>query len=347
MEKQDKIEPTFANYINVVAEHSVGPQIEGLALEQYDKVVDDANTIFIDIDPNKLPLFGLLKYAEWINLEFFENRGYDTSKLYFCLLPQKLIAENIEQVENEITRQAREKDGFSALVDFPDMPEVAPMSERVRGVSHIDRLITSVETPAATYHYKANFIPIPERIETFKVDPNVRKIANPDQIEAYFERIWDIYNRQFKALVDDHPINGAIPREVLRDTLLSEGSDLYAYIDDDGVLQSFGYIVRDFELCPWLNKKYFDIESGGKQVMYMPGIATAPESNLSVSTKIMESLLYNNLKEFGEWVVTFECSNISSQYIPKLVEEAAKSVGIAKFSGLREIRHKYEVVSFG
>ena len=347
MESREALKHIADNYFNILDECSVGPQIEGLAPEVYGDVLNDQSTISLTINDSRLPLFGILKYAEWINTEFFEEHGYNTDELYFCLLPQKFIEENIEEVENTILEQNIENGRFTTLIDYPDLNEVKPISELSYTVSDVDNLVTSVGTPAATYHYKADFTPVPEKVKEFKLDQNVQRIQNPDVIEKNFERIWEIYSKQFKALVDDHPINGAIPKDILKETILSEGSDLYAYFDGDGILQSFGYIIKDFKLCPWLNKEYFDEISDGKQVLYMPGIATAPESGLSVSTKIMETILYNNLNEFGEWVVTFECSNISAQYIPMLVERAIENSGIAKFSGLKEVKHMYEVVSFG
>lgn len=346
MEKQER-NRLADDYFSTLNDYSIGPQIEGVDPENYQQLIDDPTTINISVDGMELPLFGRLSYAEWINTEFFADRGIDESALYFCLLPQSYLMQHHDELGESIYGQFSETDGnFSVLIDFPDISGVKPIDEIVEIDSNVDRLITSVETPAATYHYRAKFSPKAQQLESFVTDESVYKIQDKEQIETYFDRIWDIYERQFKDLVDDHPINGAISRDDLKKTLLNEGSDLYVYIDDDGVLQSFGYIVRDFDLCPWLNKSYFENESEGLPVMYMPGIATAPESGISASTKIMEALLYNNLKEFGEWIVTFECSNISAQYVPMLVERATENAGIAEFSGLNETKHMYEVVEF-
>jgi hypothetical protein len=77
----------------------------------------------------------------------------------------------------------------------------------------------------------------------------------------------------------------------------------------------------------------------------MPGVATAPESHVAASAKVMNYLIHDCLKEEKEVLLTFECSNRSARYIPKIVKRLFDQANFFEADELIEQKHRYEVVN--
>lgn len=336
-------------YLQLVDKYTLGPQVEGLDPWQYEDALNDPDTITSLVEAGdgqsaNIPVFTHLKYAPWINETFLQNKGYTSDNLYFCAVPQALLADKREVLDGALEKLFQRDNSVNILIDYPENSK--PFYEnRENADFEADKLETSVGTQAATYHYSMDFSGKAEELDRFEPDTSMKRIDDPAEIDRHFERIWDIYSRQFKGLVDDHPIEGALPKEELYNALVSDSTKLIVYTNDHGTVDAFGYVVSDLDLCPWLNKNKMIEEAGEKPVLYMPGIAAAPECSRSVGAVMMQNLLYDVLQEKNEWNVTFECSNISSTYIPKLVQKAFHEAGIADFGELRELKHLYEVVT--
>ncbi|HEY4963801.1 MAG TPA: hypothetical protein VIH90_03845 [Candidatus Saccharimonadales bacterium] len=338
------------DYDNIVKHNTVGPQIEGLSDEEMQEALKDPRTESIMIkEPNgrkvhEVPFIAPIEYAGWLNGKFFNERGYDQSTLYYCLLPQSVLADNRDVVKDKIESILREKGNIQIVVDYPDNSELAvdlPIGELA-----IDDLITAQQTPAATFHYRA-VIEAKGAIteEDQKLDPNV-VILSPDMIDANSDRIWDIYSVRFQTLVDDHPIIGALPRDQLLAELKSEDNLVAAYFDAEGVLQGFGNNVSDLGLCPWLNSEYFESQSEGLPIIYQPAIVASQEYALSIGPHIIKTLLSARLAQFNKFMITFECSNASVEYIPKIVSRSILRSNLATISDFTVVRHLYKVANF-
>lgn len=334
------------DYFAKTIKHTSGPQIEGLAPEELSAAVQDPETEFIKTaDGTTLPLCAKLDYASWLNKDFFDAKGYQPDSMRYCLLPQDLLREELG--EAPMAAKLREiigrKDSLSLLIDYPESSE--PFYKRFPVPHTVDLLTTENGTPAATYHYRTKLKARQEEMGVFNSDPAIRTVT-PDEVDRHFERVWEIYNLRFKTLVDDHPIAGEMPKETLLATLKSPDTHLAAYFDDDQQIQSFGYVVSNLDLCPWLNQEYFRAEAEGLPLVYMPGIASSPNAMISTSTKIMNFMLKKQLDETPDFVLTFECSNKSATYIPKLVKRAFDQSGLVDYKEFPELKHYYRVVNF-
>ncbi|HJP96534.1 MAG TPA: hypothetical protein VJ843_04135 [Candidatus Saccharimonadales bacterium] len=326
-----------------------GPQVEGVDPSELTKAYKEKALHFIDVQVDgkkrKIPFAAPIKYASWINPEFFAERGYDTDALQYCVLPQNVLAEiGPEAVADALSKISVQHDNrpVDLLIDYPET--VTPFYASSTKQLELDDLETRAESPAATYHYRAKMTAIPSESGNFIPDQHVESLSK-EEIDAEFPRIWQIYQEQFQQLVDDHPIAGALKEAGLRQAIMAEGSRLAVYRDDEGKIMSFGYAVDDLSLCPWLNEAHFDdMNPEGLPYMYMPGIATSKEATTPLSTKIMNHILQETLSKRGDFILTFECSNLSARYIPKLVRRAVAQSGIANMSDLHELRHRYQIV---
>lgn len=335
-------------YESLVAEYAVGPQIEGLEPQELEAALSDPRTRYLDYRSEslgsevRLPFLAPIEHAGWLNPDFLARAGYDTDKLLYSILPQELQRRDVPWADLEkALKLAADGSDLNVLIDYPEFVQPATQGQGVE-VS-MDPLLTENGTPAATYHYETVCKKVPEAFDVFQPDASIIKIG-PEEVDGHFDRIWEIYEDRFKALVDDHPIAGAMPREALMMTLKSEATSLHAYFDEEGEIQSFGYVVEDLALCPWLNKKFFDKESDGKPLVYMPGIASSPKAYVSTSTKIMNNMLYEQLQKNPEFVLTFECSNKSATYIPRLVKRAFAGSGLVQEAPFIELKHFYRVM---
>jgi len=339
------------DYLEVIERNTTGPQVEGLEPSELEAVLADPSTEFIEIadsetgELKKLPLMSTVGYAHWFNTEFLQKHGYNPDYLMYSLLPQNFLDTKVDHavLKSTIEKIRDKKNGLSLLVDYPETTR--PFYNGFPVPHTVDLLLTSNDTPAGIYHYRSVCKAKEQELGEFQPDPSVR-IIPPEEVDNYSDRIWEIYNTGFQGLVEDHPISGMIPKEDLISTLKSPDSTLGAYIDDRGVLQSFGYTVSNLSLCPWLNKDYFVREAKGLPMVYMPGIVSSPGAYVGSSTKIMNLLLKYTLTRSPEFVLTFECSNKSATYIPKLVKRAFSQSGIVDYEDFSEIKYDYRVVNF-
>jgi hypothetical protein len=338
---------TVELYENIVDSYSQGPQIEGLATDELQEALKDPETEYIEIklanNRIKLPFLVKLEHAHWVNQKFFSDRGYKISEIMYCVLPQSML-NKLASIEysKRLAELSDQKGNLRVLVDYPEFSKHSYLMLNMP--YSFDPLLTSNNTPAATYHYTTTVQAKPEGFKNFKPTPGIRRISS-DEIPKHFERIWDIYDKQFKGLVEDHPIAGALSKDELLNVITSPHSRLTAYFDKNNILQTFGYVVEDLRLCPWLNLRYYDSMAQGLPVNYMSGIASSPDSHTINSGIIMNSMMYEALKLYsGKFFLAFECSNKSATYIPRLVHRAFEQSQMIDFC-LNELKHYYQLIN--
>jgi hypothetical protein len=335
------------DYQETVLRHTTGPQIEGIDISQYEKVVDDPRTVFVELSDRNIPFITSLDYAPWVNREFLEFHGHDPKKTFVQILPQVISADNPEVCGKAYDDFFSRYQDHALLIDYPEEVEPFYKTTEVDGIT-IDQLETSNETPAATFHYHCKFSPDEQALDEYVPSKNAVEMSR-DQIESSFDRMWSMYQEQFQLLVNDHVVNGALAKDDLYQSLTTNGVSVYAYVNDDGEIDAFGYLTEDTEDCPWLNQDYMkDLQKQyDRPLLFMPGIVTDLRVRRPVGQEIMKKILFENLKKFGEWALAFECSNISAQYVPKLVKRSVERAEIGSMTELAMTRHLYEVANRG
>lgn len=173
------------------------------------------------------------------------------------------------------------------------------------------------------------------------------------------DQIWHMYQSQFDELVEDHPSLQIQPREELEKMLLDEGSFNIAYVER-GSIKALCYFVSNIEKCVWLNPKFFssiETNSQGLRLAYFPGIVVEKESARQGAGYVDEMIgliekVYQEAGMQGMQIV-FQCTNISKEYIPKIVTQVITNNKVFAFnrpadqtgSSFRETaRYSYHVV---
>lgn len=317
-----------------------GPQQEGIDPENFKKSLHDKLTVKARvISSAKLPTFVPMHYASWLNPEFFAKKGYQQNDLAYSSVPQNFFMDKDPAYVRRLFHKAAAKGYKGIIFDYFEGNEVF---ETILPKDSIDDLYTSDGTPSQVFHYHVKTHSIPGGVEKYKPDKNIISI-NKDNLDEYFPKIWSIYDDRFQDLVDDHPIRGQLSKDELKEVLGAEGCSLKAYVDENGDVQSFGYLIEDLGLCPWLNQAYFDQESGGNPTVYFSGIASAKSSSRLTSFSLINAFTFDMAKLGPDANLTFECSNKSARYIPRIVKKSFQSGGMRELEEMTETHYHYKV----
>lgn len=318
----------------------VGPQLEGIDPDNFKKALHDRSSIREKIYGKvSLPILVPLKYATWINGDFFAKKGYNPDELLYSSAPQNSYEDKDKGFILDIFQKARQK-GFKGIVfDYFEDNEVF---ESILDKESIDNLETA-HGPAQIFQYHMKLRANENKLADFKPNPNVRTIE-PEDLDKHFDQIWSIYSSQFQELVDDHPVRGQLTPKELREVLSSDDCLLKAYFDDKGNILSFGYLVTDLKLCPWLNERYFEEVSDGNPTGYFSGIASAKNSRVVTSFYLVNSFAYEMAKKWPKGNLAFECSNTSARYIPKIVKRCFEKDKLYEIDSMSERAYHYKLI---
>lgn len=339
------------DYLEYVDDWQTSPQVEGLMPEETAAALRDPRTVTINVNPPNespriVPFAVPLEYASWLNQKFLTSKGFDAATVYYAALPQAAMHTIESSSVAKSLDELRQNGATGLIVDYPESTTIAPaLSEQ----HQVDDLMTSAGTPAAIYHYQGLLNVHAETTESYQIGRNVRLLSK-QKIAEDFDQLWDIYESRFQDLVDDHPILGMIPKEELLETFLADGCAVSAYYDESNAIKAVGYIVDDIKLCPWLNKEWATAAKGEAPWVYFPGIAAAKDAPQLAGVAIMKQLTKETIAKYPtspDVLLTFECTNISKQYIPKLVQLSMKSTGMARFEYFEELKHFYQMVKVG
>ncbi|MBI3889329.1 hypothetical protein HY312_01985 [Candidatus Saccharibacteria bacterium] len=142
---------------------------------------------------------------------------------------------------------------------------------------------------------------------------------------ALLDQMWEMYKGQFENLVEDHPSLQIQPRGELEKMLQDKDTLSIVYMESDKPI-AMCYFVSNIDTCIWLNSEHFkqrDQQDDSLKTVYFPGIVVDAQKAqqggeyvkemLSVVSKVTEEACVGMR-------VTFQSTNVSSTYIPSIVE---------------------------
>lgn len=164
------------------------------------------------------------------------------------------------------------------------------------------------------------------------------------------ERIWEVYENPFEDLGEEHPMHAGFTKEELMD-ILSDPGETKIVNRVDGKISTLCFFVSDFDRSPWFNKGYYQRNYpeyyNTNNILMFPGIVTDENMRgndysmnvIDLATKLMA-------KRGSNLLVTFECTETSATYIPKIVEAAIGNSGVGKITGLDQPVSTMDYVAF-
>lgn len=154
------------------------------------------------------------------------------------------------------------------------------------------------------------------------------------------ERLWDIYNNPFKDISTSSPINAGFNKEGFF-TALKDPSVVKIVNRQSSFITTLAMFVTKFEQAEWLNEEYYKQHHpeayNTSNILIFTGIVSDENMRGSMySLKLIKLLLEVGRERATNALITFECNEVSSNYLPKIVDYAINSSGIATVRGLNE-----------
>ena len=313
----------------------------------------DALLVRYDVDGQTLhaPLLVPLDELTWFNQAFLQ-RSYGDETRFYCYahppIPRSAEAADVIRSAVESTLAAgafvladRCEGGEDpvALLALPDV-----RVERV-GEGELDRqssaFVGLVEFDGAAAegglsHYEAYYEGV--KSGEFAGDENDGLVAAEKLVGEEADHVWDICDESFRDLEEGHPARSSFDKEGLLESL-ADPAVMKVLNRRAGEVTTLVMFIADFDYCPWFNRRYFEVR-------YPEYVATADVLICSaiVSDSRMRGASYSlGVLELGvkimcrrqrNFVVTFECTEVSSRYIPRIVTRAVRRSGLGRVSGL-------------
>lgn len=162
-------------------------------------------------------------------------------------------------------------------------------------------------------------------------------VSVADKIDkSQHERLWQVYKAPFDALSEDHPAVSGYDKETFI-KLLEDPEVIKILNKVGGEVTTLCIFVQDFDHCPWFNKKFYKDEYPKyfktKNILIFPGIVSDEKMKGSKYASKVIDLATKLLAVRGtDILVTFECTETSAKYIPKIVKKAVENSGVANVS---------------
>jgi hypothetical protein len=140
------------------------------------------------------------------------------------------------------------------------------------------------------------------------------------------EKIWQIYDNPFAKLTEEHPMHAGFDKEQLL-AFMADPKIAKIVNRTDGEITTMVFFQQDFEASEWFNTKYYEenfpeyYKTGN--IFIFPGIVTdETKRNQSYALDVINLAGQLMAKRGTNCLVTFECTEISATYIPKIVSYA-------------------------
>ncbi len=347
-----------------VAERSLtnqGPQSIRIEQEELLSCLDDAETIYttINIDGEIVPFPVFIPIRNMpgsFDESFHEERlgikkdQDDFNGIFFFAGTEEIISQ-IDSFNKDTLSSIR-----SVIVEYEDrdveLYEELKLKLSNGGIlTQEDNFIDEKNgTPASLNHYigrayraediEFNNEPNSRLIDVFNRDVNEGRIekrpyngasiVSPEEFaidSKLQDDLWRFSEDQFNGLTENFPIIQEPDREEFVSILSDPGTTNVVYFYEGRPVTSCVFI-ENIDNCNWLRPDYFDDYFNEQQRAYFPYLATHPDFTshgfASATVELLDDLVFRSGNPFN---ILFECTNVSNDSVPNLVETAIKLDG--------------------
>ncbi len=346
--------------INKITNDGESPQRLGLSAEDKINSLNDPRTVYIEENGKKVPVLVPIDTLYWYNNEYLKNH-FGTESIYYYAHPDLLDEESRKRTYDEIAELTSE--GSVILYDtvtsgknvYGDLAQ--EMTQQGKEYNKVP--ITKDGRQRFLYQYDGNFIISGGEGEQFKKTSTVHETyemavrrgdisVDPEEgpaIEAIIEgeeaeRLWKIYRKPFERLSHAHPINSGYDKDEFFN-ILKDPEAVKAIYREKGEITTLALFVNDLDHCSWLDANYYKkkypeaVETGNHFIF--PGIVTDElKRGASFSVPLIQLIAKVQSLRKTPAVISFECSDISYKYIPRIVRFAIAKSGVAKTKGFKQ-----------
>ena len=152
------------------------------------------------------------------------------------------------------------------------------------------------------------------------------------------EEVWKIYEKPFLDLGEDDPMHAGFDKNSLL-AILSDPEAVKLINRESGKITTLCMFVPNFDQSPWFNKKYYENNYPDyyqtQNIFNFPGIVSDGRMRgKSYSMRLIDLATQVAAKRGTNVLVTFECTQTSAAYIPKIVTRAINSSGVGTVDSL-------------
>lgn len=336
---------------------------QGIRLGIFDEDLTEAlknpNTITIETqadngEVSSQPLLVPIDSLEWWNAEIIKDKYGADTKAYVYVHP-KIYATNRTQVEailndvlvggTVIVTDLYDDDTDSPIAQIVDRAKSGEFSIEAFGgdtESRVDVFVGHVavnggvgvrEAPSLYDVYQQSL----ESGQETQASENGPSLAATIEGEEA-EEIWKIYENPFEDLGRDDPTLAGFNKEQLMD-ILTDPDVIKVVNRVNGEITTMCIFLQNCDKAPWFNKHYYEREYPDyyrtNNILMFPGIVSDEDKRGNKYAMDVINLANRLLARRGsDFLVTFECTEVSSTYIPKIVEGAVNSSGVTNITGL-------------
>lgn len=380
----EELERSAAFYEKFRMAHD-GPVKVGLYGEDLRHAMQDPNTIVAqyrletEVKPVSMPLLVPISDLEWYNLPYLHEQYGEDTEIYCYVHPP--IPKDEASAERIMDAMRTVLDS-GAVVLFDQYQGDPPFEWEVTNVSE-DGTISRVMSDDHEYELetmssngrpkKADIFVCPVDvygIETVHEAPSIHE-AYKDAIargiievdsqngpsieqamsEQDMQKIWEIYEKPFERLSKGTPVLAGFDEESLRE-MLSDPDIVKVINRQEGEITTLLFFTQNFDQYPWFNKEHFQklypeyFNTGN--ILLCPGIVSDESLRGAAFSWSLVDLLARTLAHRGSNIMlSFECTEISTRYIPtKVVARGveASGVGVVRHYEQPEVTVEYKVL---
>ncbi len=358
----------FDRYRSLVDDRTDGSRKIGLLdKDKYSMSLRDPRSIIVttedDID---IPVFVPIQYAEGYDAHRtrkFVSRvdaNKDEDIYYFCLPPGVIdssqvldLGRKLQEVllqdtfiffdynSKDVLAKSQLEEILSQLdnVEISSIPLFEPSLEDKDKQASLGLFVASTYTinaedePSKTNNsISEEFDLAVSRGEYEKYPRNGPTILKGTEIMSGLrDQMWQIYIDRFRGLGQFHPITMEDTRGGF-ENMLDNPKTTCSINFKDGLPVCWMVFLQDVDDFEWLNSSYFTPEnlkmSQDEEILFFPEIAAKADDigNYSEATLALAAKMVARTDR--KYKVVFESTNLSRQYIPKLVEEYVKNTRV-------------------
>ncbi len=344
----------------------------GIFGEDLEKAVSSRETVFVSTKnengvKTRSPLLVPAKGLEWYNSELIEEK-YGKDAKVLCYVHPPFADEKSAKKAEAILRKKLAK-GYVIITDKYVEDDSSPMARIVEeaksGEFTMEAFGGDTESrvdvfagPVAVVGSDGEIFEAPSLYEVYRQaiesgdiqeaqenGVSLQEVVDGDEAEA----LWEIYKKPFEDLGRDDPTHAGFDKEGLLDIL--KDPEVTKIINRvDGEITTLCFFLHNFDKAPWFNPGYYKnnykeyYETGN--ILMFPGIVSDENKRgnnyamdvIDVATKLLG-------KRGSNFLVTFECTEISTTYIPEIVTAAVNNSGVANITGLEKAVNQIEYIA--
>jgi hypothetical protein len=334
----------------------------GLFREDLERAFSDERTLFYEGITEKgekiyNPVLVHTETLEWWNNDLLDEL-YSSRDVYVYTHPKRSSDSDDEKITKVLEAAAR--DGFVIATEKYKSDETSPIAKFIKKYndekpgsvttfgdselpSSVDFFVTEVNFHGAETKASPSIFTVYEQmIEDGLVIPNdengvsiAREITGEEA-----NKIWQLYKSPFDNLGKNDPTKAGYSEEMLME-LLSDPNVLKVVNRSEGEIITLLLLLDNLSDAPWFNENYYKTtypefyETGN--IVLSPCVVTDEEkqgNDYAIDTLDFMARIY--ARRGSNTILSFECTQISTQYVPAISRYVLEKTGLLSLSSLDE-----------